>query len=78
MQLSDYESKAIQKFGQSVFDGKWSNDGLVSLMKVIADDFLQAKRVSNFACKYGISPQGARKFRKVFKIDGYQFIVDNE
>ena len=78
MQLSDYESKAIAKFGQSVIDGKWTNEGLVSLLKVIAEDFLQAKRVSNFACKNNISTQGARKFRKVFKIDGYQFIIDND
>ena len=78
MQLSDYEQRAINRFGQSVLDGRWSNAGLVSLLKVIADDFLQAKRVSNFACKNNISPQGARKFRKVFKIDGYQFIIDND
>lgn len=78
MELSEYEQQSINELGQAILDGKWSNDGLVSLMKVIADDFLQAKRVSNFACKNGISPQGARKFRNGFKIDGYQFIVDNE
>lgn len=78
MQLSDYETKAINKFGQSVFDGKWSNAGLVALLKVIAEDFLQAKRVSRFAADNELSPQGARKYRAVFTIDGYQFIPDNE
>lgn len=78
MQLSDYEAKAINKFGQSVFDDKWSNAGLVALLKVIAEDFLQAKRVSRFAKDNDLSPQGARKFRDTFTIDGYQFIADNE
>ena len=78
MQLSDYETKAINKFGQSVLNGKWSNAGLVSLLKVIADDFLQAKRVSHFANDNDLSPQGARKFRETFTIDGYQFIADND
>lgn len=78
MQLSDYETRAINKFGQSVMDGQWSNDGLVSLLKVITDDFLQCKRVSNYAKQNRISTQGARKFRDVIDIDGYQFIIDNE
>lgn len=78
MEISDYERKAIAKFGQSVLNGKWSNAGLVSLLKVIADDFLQAKRVSRFAKDNELSPQGARKYRDVFTIDGYQFIPDNE
>ena len=78
MQLTDYEQRAIDKFGQSVVDGKWSNDGLVSLLKLIAEDFLRAKRVSNFAKANGITPQGARRFRPVFEIDGYQFIADND
>lgn len=78
MQLSDYESKAIAKFGQSVIDGKWTNEGLVSLLKVIANDFLQAKRVSHFAEDNAITSQWARKRSDVFEIDGYQFIPDNE
>ncbi len=78
MQLSDYETKAIHKFNQSVMEGKWSNFGLVSLLKLIIEDFLQAKRVSRFAKENDLSPQGARKYRDVFTIDGYQFIPDNE
>lgn len=78
MQLSDYEQRAINKFSQSVLDGRWSNAGLVSLLKVIAEDFLQAKRVSRFAKDNDLSPQGARKFRDTFTIDGYQFIADND
>lgn len=78
MQLSDYECRAIDKFGQSVFDGKWSNAGLIALMKLIIEDFLQAKRVSRYAKENKLSPQGARMYRHVFTIDGYQFIPDND
>ena len=78
MQLSDYEAKSLNAFGQSVIDGKWSDDGLVSLLKLIAEDFLNAKRVSHYANDNGITTQGARKFRSGFKIDGMQFIIDNE
>lgn len=78
MQLSEYETKAIEKFNQSVMEGKWSNGGLVSLLKLIVEDFLQAKRVSHFAKDNELTPQGARKFRDTFSIDGYQFIADND
>lgn len=77
MELSDYERKSIAKFGQSVLDGNWSNDGLVSLLKVITDDFLQLKRISHFSKDNKITTQGARKYRPVVKIDGFQFLVDN-
>ena len=78
MELSDYERKAISKFGQSVLDGKWSNEGLVSLLKLITDDYLNAKKVSLFAENHKISTQWARQRSDVFKIDGVQFIPDNE
>ena len=77
MELSDYEQKAIAKFGQSVLNGNWSNDGLVSLLKVITDDFLQLKRISHYSKDNEITTQGARKYRPVVRIDGFQFIVDN-
>lgn len=77
MELSDYERKAIAKFGQSVLDGNWSNDGLVSLLKVITDDFLQLKRISRYSKDNKITTQGARKYRPVIRIDGFQFLVDN-
>lgn len=78
MELSDYEKRAISKFGQSVVDGMWTNDGLVSLLKVIVADFLQAKRVSRFASDNKMTTQWARQRSDVFEIDGYQFIPDND
>ena len=78
MQLTDYELKSIGKFEKSICDGKWSNDGLVSLLKLITDDYLNAKKVSLFAENHKISTQWARQRSDVFKIDGVQFIPDNE
>jgi len=78
MQLSDYENKAIQAFGQSVMDGKWSNDALVSLLKVITDEFLNVKTISNYAENHKMTSQWARQKPDVFKIDGVQFIPDND
>lgn len=34
MQLSDYEINAIRKLGQAIHEGKWSNAGLVELIKL--------------------------------------------
>jgi hypothetical protein len=77
MELSDYERNAINTIMQNIHDSKWSNEGLVSLLKLIGEDYLQIRRVSRFAKENKMTPQGARKFRKVFEIDGYQFIANN-
>lgn len=77
-QLSEYERLSLQKLERAYYEDKWSNAGLVELARVVLKDYLKAKRVSNFAKGNGITPQGARRFRPVFEIDGYQFIADNE
>lgn len=33
-QLTDYEMNAINKLGETIHQGKWSNDGLVELIKL--------------------------------------------
>jgi hypothetical protein len=78
MQLTDYEEKSLFAFEKSVIEGKWSNEGLVSLLKLITDDYLQLKKVVNYSKNNNITPQGARKFRDVIKIDNFSFISDNE
>ena len=49
-QLSEYEQLALNKLGQSIHDGKWSNTGLVQLKK-------QNKAVLLFNQKYIIDNQ---------------------
>lgn len=76
MKLSDYEQRAIQRFGQTVLDGQWSKHGLVSLLKVIINNFLQLKRVSNYAKQNNRTTQGLRNNPDIIKIDGIQMIID--
>jgi hypothetical protein len=78
MQLTEYEQKSLFAFEKSVHEGKWSNGGLIELLRRIVLDYLRAKRVSNYASANNISPQGARRHRECFEIDGYQYIADND
>lgn len=77
MQLTEYEQKAINKFGQSVTDGKWSNDGLVKLFKLIGDDFLNIKTIPNYAKHTGKSYPGVLKTKTPKILFGVKFIIDN-
>jgi hypothetical protein len=63
--LSDYEEKAINKFCQSFYEGKWSEDGLVALWKLIGEDFLSLVSVAEYAKETCITPQGVRKSLKI-------------
>ena len=71
MQLSEYERKALNAFDISMMEGKWSDDGLVSLLKLIVDE-LELVRISTYSEKKDISTQQARK-TNVIKIDNVQF-----
>lgn len=77
MQLSEYEIKALNKLGQSIQDGKWSNDGLVKLIKLIGDDFLNIKTIPRYAKFVGKSYPGVLKTKKVTEIFDVKFIIDN-
>lgn len=79
LQLSEYEVNAINKFGESVHNGKWSNEGLVKLIEQ-ADDFLNIKTVPDYSKHTGISDVAARKdtfFRKNRTIFNTKYIIDN-
>lgn len=65
MEISDYEKKAINKFCQSFYQGKWSEVGLVSIWKLIGEDFLNLVSVADYAQQNGITPQGLRKSKTV-------------
>ena len=77
MQLSDYEQKSIEAFEKSVNAGKWSNDGLVSLLKVITDDYLRLQKISTVAKEAKKTTQWVRQSKNVVKIDNVQFIPNN-
>lgn len=73
---SDYEMKAICAFRNSILDGKWSREGLVSMLKVIAgNEGLDVRTVNNASKKLGKSTQWLRTTPERIDIDGAQFII---
>ena len=77
MKLSEYEQKCLNKLGESIQSGKWSNDGLVQLIELSAG-FLNLQTIPDYCKQTGISYNGAKKFRTVKKIANVKFIIDNE
>ena len=60
-ELTEYERKALNKLGQSIVDGKWSNAGLVELIKLVGEDFLNIKTIPKYAKSVGKSYPGVVK-----------------
>lgn len=81
MQLSEYEQKALQKLGETIQSGQWSNAGLVELIKLVGNDFLNLKTVPDYCKATGLSYPGAikpAKGRKLEIIFNVKFIIDND
>ncbi len=79
IQLTDYEKRSLQKLGESILEGKWSNEALVKLIE-LAGDYLNLKTVSDYVKKTGISDVAARKntkYRENLTIFNTKFIIDN-
>ena len=74
--LSEYETLALQKLGQSIQSGKWSNDGLVQLIE-LAGDYLNPLSIQEFADEKGISYQAARKHKQTI-LFRQKFIINND
>lgn len=76
-QLSEYETLALRRLGQSVVDGKWSNEGLVQLIE-LAGDFLNLQTIPDYAAARKLSYNGVKKTRKIRNIKGVKFVIDND
>ena len=78
--ISEYETLALQKLGESIHQGKWCNDGLVQLIE-LAGEYLNLQTVPDYAASRGLSYNGAktparqREIRVIFKT---KFVIDNE
>lgn len=77
MQLSEYELKSLRKLEEAIRAGKWSNDGLVKLIK-LEGEYLNIKTIPRYAKFIGISYPGVIKTRKVTDIFDVKFIIDND
>lgn len=78
--LNEYEDLALKKLGETIQAGKWSNAGLVELIK-LCGEYLNIQTIPDYCEQNGISYQGAKKDtknRKNIEIFNVKFIIDNE
>jgi len=76
-QLTEYESNAIKKLGQSIHDGKWSNAALVQLIE-LSGEYLNIKTIPDYCKETGLSYNGVKKCRTIVEIFGTKFVIDND
>ena len=76
MELSEYEKDALNRFGKSVQDGKWSNDALIQLIEA-AGAFLNLATITDYANSNGLTYNGVKKCRNIEKIFNVKFVIDN-
>jgi hypothetical protein len=77
MQISDYESNALNKFCESVQNDKWSNEGIVQLIE-LAGSFLNLKSIQDYADYVGKSYNGIKKTKKITVLFNNKYIIDND
>lgn len=75
-ELTQYERDSLNKLGQSIQEGKWSNAGLVQLIE-LSGCFLNIKTIPDYARDRKISYNGAKKRINPTMIFGVKFIIDN-
>ena len=78
--LTEYETLALKKLGESIHHGNWSNNGLVELIK-LSGEYLNLRTIPYYCKQTGISYPGAikeTKTRKVREIFNVKFIIDND
>ena len=76
MELSEYEKDALNRFGKSVQDGKWSNEALVQLIE-LTGSFLNLSTITDYATQKGLTYNGVKKCRNIRPIFGVKFVIDN-
>lgn len=76
-QLTEYETKSLQKLGEAIHHGKWSNEGLVQLIELVGT-FLNPKSIQQYADGKGKSYNGIKKTKPIRIILGHKYIIDNE
>jgi hypothetical protein len=77
MELSRYEEDSINKLGQSVLNGKWSNVGLLQLIE-LAGGYLNLKTIPRYTEITGMSYNGVKNHRNIKKVFGVKMVIDNE
>lgn len=75
-ELTQYERNSLNKLGQSIQSGKWSNTGLVQLIE-LAGMYLNIKTIPDYAKDQRITYNGAKKRINPITIFNVKFIIDN-
>lgn len=76
-ELTQYERDSLNKLGQSIQEGKWSNAGLVQLIE-LAGMYLNIKTIPDYAKDQRITYNGAIKRIRPITIFNVKFIIDNQ
>jgi hypothetical protein len=76
-QLTEYESKSLQKLSETIHEGKWSNNGLVQLIELI-EQYLNPISIQQYADNAGKSYNGIKKTKQVTILLGHKYIIDND
>ena len=72
----DNTKKLIQFIASKYEAGELDDDSLVQIIE-LASSYLNLKTIANYAKSNRMSYNGAKKYRKSFKIDSIKFIIDN-
>ena len=75
--LSKYERLALNKLGESIQNGKWSNDGLVQLIE-LSIEYLNPIPLQEYADNNEISYNAAKKRNVAIKILNQKYVIDND
>ena len=75
--LSKYERLALNKLGESIQNGKWSNDGLVQLIE-LSIEYLNPIPLQEYADNNGISYNAEKKRNVAIKILKQKYVIDND
>jgi hypothetical protein len=80
MQMTNYEEKSLQRLGEAITDGRWSNEALVQLIE-LAGSYLNLMTIIDYAARKKMTYQAAKKntsYRKNVTIFNTKFIIDND
>lgn len=76
-QLSEYEKQSLDKLGETIHAGKWSNEGLVKMIELVCM-YLNPIPIQQYANQRGKTYNGIKKTIPAVRILGQKFIIDNE
>jgi hypothetical protein len=75
--LTEYEILALNKLGETIHNGKWSNEGMVQCVELLLE-FLNPIPISEHQKQTGLSYNGIKKQKQYVKILGKKYILDND